>query len=290
MWQEECVEAVPLDGGDVRDAGFEMELSEKQLKLASVKQQIKLKFDSMALSLEVLTKQLEDSEAKNVKLEATNDALKTDLGTIELERDCLYTDVLMKNAVIKARDAEINSATLRNNDLVAKINRLTDDLASSQSALIKRKSELKKVKGKLVKTEKQHAAQVKDLKEEYFSYSKDLRYMTARCSKLRDQNDKLVPLPTPVGCRNFITMSKAHFEEGKKLLASAQSVAGGSAVAVFRACYERRGQICSRVAANSKEGDTNVYEIGMEATHTLLYEVWEEFTGMVHQNMMVNLG
>ena len=88
-WQEECVEAVPLDGGDVRDAGFEMELSEKQLKLASVKQQLKLKFDSMALSLEVLTKQLEDSEAKNVKLEATNDALKTDLGTIELERECL---------------------------------------------------------------------------------------------------------------------------------------------------------------------------------------------------------
>ena len=114
--------------------------------------------------------------------------------------------------------------------------------------------------------------------------------MNARCSKLRDQNDKLVLLPTPVRCRNFVTMSKAHFDEGAKLLASAQSVAGSSVFAVFRACYERRGQICSRVAANSKEGDTNVYEIGMEATHTLLYEVWEEFTGMLHQNMMVKLG
>ena len=211
-WEEECVEAGSMDAGDVIEAGFEMELSEQQLKLASVKQQLRLEFDSMVLSLEVLTKQLEDAEAKNVKLEATNATLRADLETSELERGCLFTEVLMKNAVIKTRDAEINSANVRNNALVAKIDSLTDDLASSQSAVIKRKSELKEVRGKLVKTEKQHAAQLKDLKEDYFSSSKDLRYMTARCSKLRDQNDKLVLLPTPVRCRNFVTMSKAHFD------------------------------------------------------------------------------
>ena len=85
-------------------------------------------------------------------------------------------------------------------------------------------------------------------------------------------------------------MSKAHFDEGAKLLASAQSVAGSSAFAVFRTCYERRGQTCSKLAANSQESDTNVYMIGMQATHTLLYEVWEEFTGMLQKNMMVKLG
>ena len=148
-WEEECVEAGSMDAGDVIEAGFEMELSEQQLKLASVKQQLRLEFDSMVLSLEVLTKQLEDAEAKNVKLEATNATLRADLETSESERGCLFTEVGMKNAVFKTLNAEIDSSNVRNKALVVKIDGLNFALAASQSAVTKKKSELKEVRGKL---------------------------------------------------------------------------------------------------------------------------------------------
>ena len=108
--------------------------------------------------------------------------------------------------------------------------------------------------------------------------------MTSRCKRLNLENDKLVSIPTPVKSRNFVTMTKETFDEGAKLLASAQDVAGNSAFTVFQALYQRRARTCSELAANLRKKDrfiTNVYIISMQATESLLTEVWKEFTGMV---------
>ena len=145
---------------------------------------------------------------------------------------------------------EINSSNVKTNTLIVKIDWLNVELNSSQSVVTKKKNELKEVKEKLEKTEKQNEIQLKDLKKDYEASSKDLHLMTSRCDRLRDENNRLVPLPTPVRSRNFVTMSKENFDEGAKLLASAQSVAGSSAFAVFRALYERRAKTCSELAAN----------------------------------------
>ena len=148
------------------------------------------------------------------------------------------------------------------------------------------------MKEKLEKTEKQNEIQLKDLKKDYEASSKDLHLMTSRCDRLRDENNRLVDLPPPVRSRIFVTMSKDTFDEGAKLLASAQDVAGNSAFAVFRALYERRARTCSELAANLRKKDrfiTNVYIISMQATESLLTEVWKEFTGMVDQKVMVKI-
>ena len=205
-----------------------------------------------------------------------------------MERETLYTNASLNAKVIEAKNAELHAASVRVNELVGKVNKLNGDLSSSYAVVDLRRKELKNLKKKVEETDEQHAVEVKGLKDEYRIYSKDLRVCTARCSKLRKRVNKLTPLPPSPECKSFITMPRVHYEEAKKLLATAQSVAGGSANAVFNACYARRGPICSRVAAKLNAG-TNPYEVGMEATHVLLYDVWEEFAGMVRQNMMVTL-
>jgi hypothetical protein len=288
MWQEESVAVVPCDGGNVRDAGFQLELGTRQVKLSSSRQKLKHKLSSVTLLLQILTKKLEESEEKNEKLEAINAALRGDIGNIEVERETLYTDASLKAKVIEAKNAELYAASVRENELVGKVNGLNGELSLSDAAVDLKRKELKNLKKKVEETDEQHAVEVKGLKDEYRIYSKDLRVCTARCSKLRERVNNLTPLPPSPECKSFITMPRVHYEENEKLLATAQSVAGGSANAVFNACFARRGPICSRVAAKFNAG-SNPYEVGMEATHVLLYDVWEEFNGLVRQNMIVTL-
>ena len=169
-----------MDAGDVIEAGFEMELSEQQLRL---------EFDSMVVSLEALTGQLEDAKAKNVKLEATNSTLSAELDNSEFQRGLLFTEVEIKDDEIKTLKGEINSSNVKTNTLIVKINWLNVELKSSQSVVTKKKSELRDVKEKLEKTEKQNKIELMDLKNDYEASSKDLHLMTSRCDRLRDENN-----------------------------------------------------------------------------------------------------
>ena len=80
MWQEESGAVVPCDGGNVRDAEFQLELGTRQVKLSSSTQKLKHKLSSVTLLLQILTKKLEESEEKNEELEAINAALRDDIG------------------------------------------------------------------------------------------------------------------------------------------------------------------------------------------------------------------
>ena len=95
------------------------------------------------------------------------------------------------------------------------------ELKSSRSAVTKKKSELRDVKERLEKTEKNNKIEMKDLKKTYEASSKDLHLLTSRCNRLNHENNKLVAIPTPVKSKNFVTMTKETFDEGARLLASA---------------------------------------------------------------------
>jgi hypothetical protein len=286
MWQEESGAVVPCDGGNVRDAEFQLELGTRQVKLSSSTQKLKRKLSSVTLLLQNLTKKLDESEEKNEELEAINAALRKDIGDMEVERETLYTNASLNAEVIAAKNAELHAASLRVNELVGKVNGLNGELSLSDAAMDLKRKELKKLKKKVEETDEKHAVEVKGLKDEYRVYSEDLRVCTARCSKLVKRVNKLTPLPSSPKCKRFVTIPRVHYEENEKLLATAQSVAGGSANAVFNACFERRRPICSEVAAKFNAG-SNPYEVGMEVTHVLLYDVWKKYNELIRQNAIV---
>jgi hypothetical protein len=191
--------------------------------------------------------------------------------------------------------ASLAESTLQNNLLYTEVETLTGELDLSQVALTKRRGDLRiknaelvVFKEKLKESEQSKETEVKELTKLYKESSTDLHILTTRCRRLNSAKDRLVALPTPVRSNNYVTVTRATFEECAKQLANAQIVAGNSALTVLSSLYQRRGRISSGIASNWKKKDvftSNVRKICMEATESLLVDFWCEFNSLIEDNL-----